>query len=90
MKKTKKKREVRQSKTENFLENIQKDNSMIEYITNLRIMNPAATLSNQLADPKREGRFVRLAHARDEFEAPVITKGKSALRRKRSSEKSKK
>ncbi len=52
--------------------------SMVEYFTRLSILNPPATLSEQLAGPhKREGRFVRLAHAREEFEAPVLSKGKS-------------
>lgn len=68
---------VRQSKTDNFLENIRENNSMVEYITQLRIMNPAAQLTTNLNEPRREGGFVRLAHAREEFTAPVLTKGKS-------------
>lgn len=73
----------RQSKTENFLENIRKNNSMIEYITALRIMNPAARLSADPTLPRREGGFVRLAHAREEFPAPVLNKGKAYEARRR-------
>jgi len=77
----------RASKTENFLENIRTNNSMIEYITKLRIMNPAATLQSSPGDPRREGGFVRLAHARDEFEAPKLSKGKSVSSARRSKRK---
>jgi len=48
----------------------------------LRIMNPAAQIHSELNGAHREGGFVRLAHAKDEFTAPVITKGKSANRRR--------
>jgi len=71
----------RKSKTEGFLEKIREDNSMIEYMTKLRVMNPAATLTRQLNEPRREGGFVRLAHANEEFTAPVLTKGKSVFAR---------
>jgi hypothetical protein len=78
------KKHLKNSKTKNFLERIRSDNSMVEYFTQLRIMNPAAQLTSNLNEPRREGGFVRLAHAREEFTAPVITKGKSvALRTKR-------
>lgn len=50
---------------------------MVQYFTNLRILNPAAQLTSSLNEPRREGGFVRLAHAREEFTAPVLTKGKS-------------
>ena len=56
---------------------------MIEYVTNLRIMNPAAKLQNELNAPRREGGFVRLAHAREEFTAPILSKGKSVTRMKK-------
>ncbi len=52
---------------------------MVEYFMNLRIMNPAAQIRSDLNEPRREGGFVRLAHAREEFTAPIITKGKSVL-----------
>jgi hypothetical protein len=68
---------LRKSKTEGFLEKIREDNSMVEYFTRLRIMNPAAQLISGLNEPRREGGFVRLAHAREEFTAPVLSKGKS-------------
>jgi hypothetical protein len=55
---------------------------MVEYFTQLRIMNPAAQLGSNLNEPRREGGFVRLAHAREEFTAPVLTKGKSVLAKK--------
>ncbi len=67
---------LRHSKTDNFLESV-RSNSMVEYFTRLRIMNPAAQLKASLNEPRREGSFVRLAHAREEFTAPIITKGKS-------------
>jgi hypothetical protein len=70
---------LRRSKTANFLKRI-RENSMVEYFTQLRIMNPAAQLTTNLNEPRREGGFVRLAHARDEFTAPVLTKGKSVSR----------
>jgi hypothetical protein len=74
-----KKAPLRQSKTSGFLKKIRSDNSMVEYFTQLRIMNPAAQLTRNLNQPRREGGFVRLAHARDEFTAPVLSKGKYAL-----------
>lgn len=70
---------LRQSKTDDFMEKIRKDNSMVEYFTKLRILNPAATLMSPENQTRREGSFVRLAHAREEFTAPVLTKGKAAL-----------
>jgi hypothetical protein len=73
----------RKSKTPNFLEKIREDNSMVEYMTKLRVMNPAATLTRQLNEPRREGGFVRLAHANEEFTAPVLTKGKSVASREK-------
>ena len=78
----------KKSKTENFLENL-RSNSMVDYFTELRILNPAAQLSTNLNEPRREGGFVRLAHAREEFTAPIITKGKSveALKKKTNSRK---
>ena len=56
---------------------------MVDYITSLRVMNPAAKKESELNAPRREGGFVRLAHAREEFTAPVLTKGKAALAKKR-------
>ncbi|MBI3294890.1 MAG: hypothetical protein HYZ71_09190 [Deltaproteobacteria bacterium] len=76
---------LRQSKSKDFLKRFSEDQSMVEYFTQLRIMNPAAELKKGLNAPRREGGFVRLAHAREEFTAPIITKGKSvqkAVRRK--------
>lgn len=73
---------IKPSKTENFLERI-KENTMVEYMTQCRILNPAAQLMTSLNQPRREGSFVRLAHAREEFTAPVITKGKSVLKKTR-------
>jgi hypothetical protein len=64
----------RKSKSPDFLERKKTDQAMVEYLTRLRIMNPAADLSS---DKARDGRFVRLAHANEEFPAPVLTKGKS-------------
>ncbi len=89
-KKAKKKttQHLKKSKSPNFLERLREDNPMVEYLTNLRIMNPAADIKNSLNQPRREGGFVRLAHAREEFTAPIITKGKSVVakkKRKRSS-----
>lgn len=70
---------LRQSKTDDFLEKLRSNNSMIEYFTRLTVLNPpAAKLMSKDSGGKREGAFVRLAHAREEFTAPVITKGKSA------------
>ncbi len=66
---------LRQSKTDGFLEHV-KDNTMVDYFNRLKIINPAAELN----EPRREGGFVRLAHAREEFTAPVLTKGKAATR----------
>lgn len=68
---------IRKSKSEDFLKRFSEDQSMVEYLTELRIMNPAAEIKKGLNTPRREGAFVRLAHAREEFTAPVITKGKS-------------
>jgi hypothetical protein len=67
---------IQKSKTKNFLKRI-RENSMVDYFTKLRILNPAAQLMTDSNEPRREGGFVRLAHARDEFTAPIITKGKS-------------
>jgi len=75
--KTEKTSYMRRSKTAHFLKRILTDNSMVEYFTKLRIMNPAAQITSNLNEPRREGGFVRLAHAREEFTAPIITKGKS-------------
>lgn len=52
---------------------------MVEYFTRLTVMNPAA--SKEKDAPKRDGRYVRLAHANEEFEAPVFTKGKSVQKK---------
>jgi hypothetical protein len=84
-KSTKRPSHIKKSKTENFLEKIQTNNSMVEYITQLRIMNPAAQLTTSLNEPRREGGFVRLAHAREEFTAPILSKGKSVNRAKQTS-----
>lgn len=68
---------LKKSKSPDFLERFKKDQSMVEYLTQLRIMNPAAERNVLMNKPRREGRFVRLAHARDEFEAPKLSHGKS-------------
>ena len=52
---------------------------MIEYMTELKIMNPAAQYNGLMNKPRRKGSFVSLAHAREEFTAPALSKGKSAL-----------
>ncbi len=70
---------LRQSKTEDFVERLKNNNSMVEYFTRLRILNPAAQLMSTGEQPRREGSFVRLAHANEEFTAPVLTKGKAFL-----------
>lgn len=67
---------IRKSKSRDFLKNLKK-NSMVEYLTELRVLNPASSLRASLNEPRREGGYVRLAHAREEFTAPVLTKGKS-------------
>lgn len=67
---------LRPSKSKDFLKKI-KDNTMVDYLTRLRILNPASQLHSQLNEPRREGGFVRLAHAREEFTAPVLNKGKA-------------
>jgi hypothetical protein len=67
---------IRKSKSDEFLKNLH-SNSMVDYFTELRIMNPAAQLTRNLNEPRREGGFVRLAHAREEFTAPILSKGKS-------------
>ena len=72
---------LKQSKSGNFLERFKNDNSIVEYLTNLRVLNPAAERGKDLNEPRREGGFVRLAHAREEFTAPVLTKGKSVSRK---------
>ncbi len=70
---------LRQSKSKDFLKRLQQENSMVEYFTRLTILNPpAARLLSPETETRREGGFVRLAHAKEEFRAPVITKGKSA------------
>lgn len=71
---------LRKSKTDGFLEKFKAGRSgdaMVEYFMNLRVMNPAAKRLTELNEPRREGGFVRLAHAREEFTAPILTKGKS-------------
>jgi len=71
---------LRQSKTADFLEKIRENNTMIDYMTRLRVLNPPAAALMSKDDPtapRREGGFVRLAHANEEFTAPVLTKGKS-------------
>ena len=65
----------RKSKTENFLEKFLSDYSMIEYFTRLKMVNESARSVSPAS--RREGRFVTLAHAREEFTAPVLTHGKS-------------
>ena len=81
-KKANKTKGLKKSKTPDFLEKLKKNNSMIEYITSLRIMNPPALLQSKADEPRREGAYVRLAHAREEFKAPVLTKGKSVSSKK--------
>lgn len=73
---------LQQSKTPDFLEYIKNNNTMVDYMTKLRIMNPAAEIKKNLNEPRREGGFVRLAHARDEFTAPKLSKGKYANSKK--------
>ncbi len=76
---------VRKTKSKDFLKRLGEDNSMVEYFTQLRIMNPPAEIRNGVSVSHREGGFVRLAHALEEFTAPVLSKGKSvqtAVRRK--------
>lgn len=51
---------------------------MIEYMTRLHILNPAAKLMSSESKERREGGYVSLAHAREEFKAPEISKGKGA------------
>ncbi len=70
---------VKSSSKEEFLKKVRENNPMVEYITRLNIMNPAAKALSQLNEPRREGGFVRLAHAREEFTAPVLNKGKSVI-----------
>jgi hypothetical protein len=77
------KKNIKRSKTENFLENIQKDNTMIDYMINLRVLNKASQFLSDSNKSSRDGRFVSLAHANEEFTAPVITKGKSAAKAKK-------
>ena len=72
---------LKKSKSGDFLERFRRDTAMVDYLTSLRVLNPAAERGKTLNEPRREGGFVRLAHAREEFTAPVITKGKSALSR---------
>ena len=74
---------VKSSTKEEFLKSVRKRNPMVEYISQLRILNPAAEITSQLNEPRREGGFVRLAHAREEFTAPVLTKGKSVSAKKK-------
>ena len=68
---------LRKSKSGDFLERFRKDTAMVDYLIGLRVLNPAAERGKELNMPRREGGFVRLAHAREEFTAPIITKGKS-------------
>lgn len=70
------------SKSGDFSEKIKDNNPMEEYFTRLTILNPAARQGMPLNEPKRKGSFVRLAHAREEFVAPVLNKGKAAIRRR--------
>jgi hypothetical protein len=70
----------RKSKSPDFLEKFKNSTAMAEYFYSLRIMNLAADRTKSLSEPRREGSFVRLAHAREEFTAPVLTKGKSVQR----------
>ena len=81
---------LKPSKSDDFLERLRNDSSMIEYLTKLRMMNPAAERSQSLNPLRREGRFVRLAHAREEFTAPLLTKGKSVGRERTKSNRRKK
>ena len=65
---------------------------MVEYFTRLTILNPAADVREKSPESRREGAFVRLAHAREEFTAPILMKGKSVIkstRRKRNGQKPK-
>jgi len=71
------------SKSKDFLERLHESEAMVEYLTRLRILNPAAKLLSNPTEPRREGGFVRLAHAREEFSAPVLSKGKAAERKRR-------
>ncbi len=80
-----KKSHLRRSKSENFLEKLRSRKEgdhipMLEYFTRLSILN---TPSLRDGAPKKAGRFVKLAHANDEFEAPILTKGKSVSREKK-------
>jgi hypothetical protein len=74
---------LKPSKTPGFLKKLREENPMIDYFTRLTILNPAAQRLSPDNQSRREGSFVRLAHAREEFTAPVLTKGKAALSRKR-------
>ena len=69
---------LRQSKTPDFLEKLKKNNSMVDYFTRLTILNPPSAKLMSKDETRREGSFVRLAHAREEFSAPVIIGGKSS------------
>ena len=77
----------RKSKGKDFLKHV-KENTMVDYMTRLKILNPPA--EHTLNEPRREGGFVRLAHARDEFTAPVLSKGKAALARMKKEKETKK
>ena len=71
---------LKKSKSGDFLERFRRDTAMVDYLTSLRVLNPAAERGKSLNEPRREGGFVRLAHAREEVTAPIITKGKSVAR----------
>lgn len=72
---------IRRSKSDDFLKQVRQA-GMIEYLIRLKIMNQAS-LRQEPQIPRREGAFVTLAHAREEFVAPVLSKGKSVSRKQR-------
>lgn len=83
IKKTKK-RDVRNSKSRGFLKKIEKENPMLQYFSDMGLLNAAAESSSLLNPTDRKGSFVTIAHAKSEFTAPVITKGKSVSKKKKS------
>lgn len=71
---------VKSSSKADFIESLKTNNSMVDYMSRLSVMNPAAKMEKDFNKPQREGAFVRLAHARHEFTAPVLSKGKAKNR----------
>jgi len=82
-KKVKRNKGILKSKTKGFLKQLRKNNSMIEYLIRLKIMNPAATLLSSESGNKRDGSYTSLAHANQEFKAPKLSKGKVVEMEKR-------